>query len=184
VHEGVAAALVRWESFYVIVGTSGAALTGLQFVVAALVAESERRSTTAEIDAFATPTIVHFSAVLFLSGVLSAPWQSLTRPAMVLGVCGVAGIGYTAIVMRRARRQTAYRPTFEDWVWYAVLPFLAYAMLLFAAFVLPRHASTALFAIAATTLLLLFVGIRNAWDTVTYVAVQRGGRLPEASGRR
>ena len=32
-----------WESFYVIVGSSGAALTGLQFVVTALIADAHRK---------------------------------------------------------------------------------------------------------------------------------------------
>ena len=32
--------LAAWESYYVIVGTSAAALTGLQFVVMALVADT------------------------------------------------------------------------------------------------------------------------------------------------
>jgi hypothetical protein len=36
--------LVAWESFYVIVGSSGAALTGLQFIVIALIAESRARA--------------------------------------------------------------------------------------------------------------------------------------------
>ena|SRR6266536_4124051 len=56
--------LVAWESFYVIVGSSGAALTGLQFVVMALIAESSRRSSGREISAFGTPTVIHFCAVL------------------------------------------------------------------------------------------------------------------------
>ncbi|SRR6266851_5054040 len=42
--------LAAWESFYVIVGSSGAALTGLQFVVIALIAESRRRSTFRLVD--------------------------------------------------------------------------------------------------------------------------------------
>ena len=53
-------ALREWESFYVIVGSSGAALTGLQFVVMALIAEIERPSTGREISAFGTPTVIHF----------------------------------------------------------------------------------------------------------------------------
>lgn len=63
--------LAAWQNFYVIVGSSGAALTGLQFVVIALVAQSRRRSTLREIDAFGTPTVVHFSSVLFVSAILS-----------------------------------------------------------------------------------------------------------------
>ena len=180
-HEGVAAALARWESFYVIVGTSGAALTGLQFVVAALMADSRRRGSAATVDAFGTPTIVHFCAVLFLSGVLSAPWQALSSAALVLGVCGAAGVGYTAIVTRRARRQTGYQPVLEDWIWHVALPFLAYLTLLSGAFALARHATTALFVIAATTVLLLFIGIHNAWDTATFLAI---GAEQDANGRQ
>jgi hypothetical protein len=59
--------LSHWENFYVIVGSSAAALTGLQFVVIALVVDVRRRSSSREIDAFATPTIVHFCAVLLIS---------------------------------------------------------------------------------------------------------------------
>src|SRR4051812_768692 len=42
------ALLAAWESFYVIVGSSAAALTGLQFVVIALIAETARRSSSHE----------------------------------------------------------------------------------------------------------------------------------------
>jgi hypothetical protein len=167
--------LRHWESFYVIVGTSGAALTGLQFVVVALVAESRTRSSTPEIEAFATPTIVHFCAVLMISAVLSAPWHALSSAALVLGVGGAAGVGYTANVIRRARRQNSYRLVVEDWVWHVVLPLLAYGTLFSAALALGRHTAGALFLIGATVLLLLFVGIHNAWDTVTYIAVERAG---------
>ena len=46
-------------------------------------------------------------------------------------------------------------------------------MLLVAAINVPRHPSPALFVIAGTALLLLLIGIHNAWDTVTYIAVER-----------
>ena len=51
-----------WETFYVIVGSSAGALTGLMFVVIALVAEF--RGSERQIEAFGTPTVVHFSAPL------------------------------------------------------------------------------------------------------------------------
>jgi len=184
VEEAVAASLHPWESFYVIVGTSGAALTGLQFVVVAVVAEARRRSSPREIDAFATPPIVHFCAVLLIASLLSAPWHALSSAALLLGACGAAGVGYTAIVTRRARQQTGYRPVLEDWVWHAALPFVAYATLFGAALALARHATGALFLIGATALLLLFIGIHNAWDTVTYVAVARVGEGHGEEARR
>jgi hypothetical protein len=62
-----------WENFYVIVGSSAGALTGLQFVVMALISESRSLPRSRrEVDAFATPTVVHFCAVLLLSAIVSA----------------------------------------------------------------------------------------------------------------
>jgi hypothetical protein len=163
--------LIAWESFYVIVGSSGAALTGLQFVVIALIAESSRRATTREIEAFGTPNIIHFCAVLLVSAILSAPWHTLRSAGIALGVCGIAGLFYGIIVVRRALRQTTYRPVFEDWLWHAALPLIAYAMLLIAAFTLTSYPRRVLFIVGGAALLLLFVGIHNAWDTVTYITV-------------
>ena len=171
--EAIAPALAAWESFYVIVGSSGAALTGLQFVVIALVADTQMRSSGSVLDAFATPTIVHFCAVLLVSAVLSAPWHTLTGASFALAAMGAAGVVYTALVLRRARRQKGYAPVLEDWIWHVTLPFVAYATLLVAGVLLPRDATDALFAIAAAAVLLLFIGIHNAWDTVTYIVVTR-----------
>jgi len=47
---------------------------------------------------------------------------------------------------------------------------IAYAVLLVSWLLLPSHAERTLFLIAAVTLLLLFIGIHNAWDTVTFIA--------------
>jgi hypothetical protein len=171
VPEIVAAPLVAWESFYVIVGSSGGALTGLQFVVLTLVAERNPRTSEDTINAFGTPTIVHFCTVLFVSGVLCAPWPHLFTPALLLGAGGLAGIAYIAITIRRARAQGDYKPVLEDWVWYIILPLVAYVAVLVSALLLTTKPSAALFGIAATSLLLLFIGIRNAWDTVTFVVI-------------
>ena len=166
------AALTQWENFYVIVGSSAGALTGLQFVVIALMAEARAAGSMLEIRAFGTPTVVHFCAALLLSAILTAPWPGLPSAALAVGGCGTAGVVYVLTVIRHARRQTAYVPDAEDWFWYAGLPLLAYAGLLTAALALVRHSTSALFAVAAIALLLLFIGIHNAWDTVTYVTVK------------
>src|SRR5436190_21562502 len=118
----------HWESFYVIVASSAAALTGLQFVVVALGAEGSHMRSEG-VRAFATPTIVHFSGVLLMSAILSAPWPTVSNAAAALAVCGVLGVGYTSLVTHRARRQTNYAPVFEDWLWHSILPLIAYASL-------------------------------------------------------
>src|SRR3989442_5433800 len=165
--------LSAWESFYVIVGSASRALTGLEFVVIALIAEAEAAASMLEVRAFGTPTVVHFCAVLFISAVLSAPWHALSNAGLVLGACGVAGIVYVIVVIRHARRQTGYSPDAEDWFWYFALPLIGYASLVAAGILLEQHPTTCLPLIGATALLLMFVGIHNAWDTVTYIAVQR-----------
>ena len=169
-----------WETFYVIVGSSAAALTGLQFVVIALLTETRRRSTPLQIDAFATPTIVHFCAVLLLSAILTAPWPTLFGADLALGVCGCVGVVYAVVVTRRTRSQTDYKPVLEDWLSHSVLPMLAYAALLVAALTLGRYPVVSLFVVAVVALVLLFVGIHNAWDTVTFIALDHVKRLEGA----
>jgi hypothetical protein len=162
-------ALSVWENFYVIVGSSAGALIGLQFVVLTLIASRPIGAGTAQAGhAFATPTIVHFGAVLLLAGILSAPWQEITPAAVLWGLLGLSGIVYAAVVVRRMRRQGAYKPVFEDWLFHVLLPFVAYITLAVTAFATGSHLSVALFGIGAAALLLLFVGIHNAWDAVTY----------------
>jgi hypothetical protein len=163
-----------WESFYVIVGSSGAALTGLQFVVIALITELRKLRTTETFEAFATPTIVHFCAALLISSILSAPWHALSSAAIPLAITGAGGLLYTALVVRRVRRQTLYTPVFEDWLFHTALPFLAYATVLSAALTLVNHTVDALFGVASASILLLFIGIHNAWDSVTFIATQKG----------
>jgi hypothetical protein len=160
-----------WESFYVIVGSSAAALTGLQFVVVVLGAEA--RSIGPELGAFGTPTVVHFCAALLISAILSVPWRAIANAGLALDAVGVAGIVYMAIVIRRALRPWRYVPVLEDWLWHCIFPLVAYVTLLGAALVLRRDPPPTLLVVGATALLLLFIGIHNAWDSVTYIATQQ-----------
>jgi hypothetical protein len=162
-------ALSGWENFYVIVGSSAGALIGLQFVVMTLIADLPMRPGSAQAGhAFGTPTIVHFGAVLLLSGVLSAPWESIRPIAVIWTIIGFGGLVYLIINTRRMRTQTAYKPELEDWIFHAILPLVAYAVLATSGFEAHLHQRDTLFAVAAAALLLLFVGIHNAWDAVTY----------------
>jgi hypothetical protein len=172
-----------WESFYVIVGSSAGALTGLQFVVMALIAESWPKGTEKEVAAFGTPTIVHFCSALLVSAILSAPWPNPTGAQAAIGVLGLAGIVYAAITIKRARGTMDYKPVFEDWLWHTILPTIAYAAMAFAALVLHVDHSTGMFTIGGAALLLLFVGIHNAWDTAAFVALAAAARRGEKEKR-
>jgi hypothetical protein len=167
------AELAEWESFYVIVGSAAGALIGLQFVVMTLIAERPPLRAAEAGAAFATPTIVHFAVALLLSALLRAPWQTITVAAAAWGVVGVSGLVYALIVARRLRAQAAYHPDFEDWLFHVLLPLVAYATLALSAFAAASHTREALFAVGGMTLVLLFVGIHNAWDAVAYHVLVR-----------
>ena len=83
------------------------------------------------------------------------------------------------MVARRLRVQTAYEPVFEDWLFHLLLPFAGYATLAVSACAARSHARPALFFLGGAALLLLFIGIHNAWDTVTYHVFVKKREQPE-----
>lgn len=160
----------EWDSFYLIIGGAAGALIGLQFVVLTLIAERPQRPQAEAGQAFSTPTVLHFCVVLLIAAMLRAPWHRVAPPASCWGVVGLMGIVYAGIVVRRMRSQNTYDPEPVDWLTYVILPIVAYVVLVVsAARALEETArGLALFGVAAASLLLLFIGIYNAWDTVTY----------------
>lgn len=173
IQESTSAILTGWDSFYVIVGSSAAALTGLMFVVITLVADRRFDRSVTDVATFGTPTVIHFGAVLFLSAVLSAPWRTMTSPSLLLGISAFGALGYISITTIRAVRSTGYQPVLEDWIFHIVIPFTAYSAMLVGAVLMPRDAFHGMFILAGSSILLLFDGIHNSWDTVTYLATTR-----------
>jgi hypothetical protein len=70
-------------------------------------------------------------------------------------------------------RQTTYQPSAEDWVYYGTLPLVAYVVLAISGFAGLYTTHGAMFGIAGAMLALLFLGIRNAWDSVMYLVSKR-----------
>lgn len=168
------AELAAWDSFYVIVGSAAGALIGLQFVVMTLIA-ARPLPRSAEVGAtFATPTVIHFGTALLLSALSRIPWGSIIPDAALWGFIGLCGVAYAVVVTRRMRRQDVYEPEFEDWLFHAMLPLAAYAILAISAFETPFRTREALFGVGAATLLLLFIGIHNAWDSTSYQVFSSG----------
>lgn len=168
--------LAHWDSFYVIVGSAAGALIGLQFVVLTLIAANPPRRAAEGGAAFVTPTIVHFGTAFFLAALLRVPWGSIAPAAILWGIAGLAGVVYAVIVMRRMARQPVYQPEFEDWLFHMALPLGAYAVLTLSAFAAASYTSEALFGVGAATLLLLFIGIHNAWDAIAWHVFVRLGK--------
>ena len=171
--------LSAWSSFYVIIGSSAAALTGLMFVVITLISEERRGASEAGISTFSTPTVFHFCCALFTAALMAAPFRSLVPIEIIVGLAGAGGLFYVVRTAHRTAKLQTYRADAEDWAWNVLLPFVAYATLLIGAIALRAAPSQALYAPAAAVTLLIFVGIRNAWDVVTFLATGKVERLPD-----
>ena len=167
--------LSNWQNFYMIMGTAAATLTGLMFVATTIIAGIDTHVPTANagVAAFNTPTVVHFCAVLLLAGILSAPWQAFSSLSILICLFGLGMAFYLIIVMRRMQRMPHYQSTLEDWLWYMVLPLLAHILLIAAAIMLPANPAPSLYMVGAAMAMLLLIGIRNAWDNMTYLAIER-----------
>jgi hypothetical protein len=165
------AVLATWQNFYVIVGSSAGALTGLQFVVITLVAQTRAARDMRSIHAFATPTVIQFCSALLLSAFMTAPWQSVPWLGACLVPFGLAGVAYSFRVFGHARN-AAYQPDLEDRIWYVALPLIAHCVLLASAVLICLSVACAVVLVAADALILLVLGVHNAWDTVTYIAAK------------
>jgi hypothetical protein len=161
--------LTPWATFYTIVGSAAATLTGLMFVVITLVTGARARRPDVGIATFSTPSVVHFCGALAVAAILGAPWHVLWHAGLLVGLSGLVGLAYSGVIVRRIRRQDDYRPVLEDWLWHVVFPLVSYVALVVSAMVLPGNPGETLFIIGAATMLLLFIGIHNAWDNVTYI---------------
>ena len=173
--------LAEWDNFYIIIGPSAGALIGLQFVVLTLIGERPTARIAEAGAAFVTPMIVHYQIVLFLSALLLAPWHSIVPISIIWGAIGAIGFVYQCVVVRRLRRQEAYRPGFEDWLFYVALPFVAYLLLALSPFAAHAHEREAVFAVGAALVVMLVAGIHNSWDSITYQVFVMRNRPTEGS---
>ena len=160
-----------WDNFFLTMGPAAGSLIGLLFVVVTLTAGRDRDSTLRGAALYLTPTVFHFGVVLAVSAAAMAPGLAASQTALVLGAIGLYGVGYTAIVgVRLWTADGKVKPHWSDVWMYGVTPPAVYLLLSGAAaleFVQPRIAP---YAVAVMLMALLFIGIRNAWDLVTWMA--------------
>jgi hypothetical protein len=170
--------LAGWDNFFVIAGSSAAALTGLTFIVITLSGQSGLVNPTG-LKIFITPTIVHFTVVLAFSAYMSMPHHTPLSICVSLTAAGILGLVYIGTIAAGIRRMTsAYVPVHEDWIWNVILPAVAYGTWLAAAFFIWRSPHASLYALAAVLVGLMLVGIHNAWDIAVWNSTRKE---PESS---
>lgn len=172
----MADALGAWHDFYLLLGGAAATLVGLTFVAASIAAGTVKKEHKTGINLFITPTLLHFTAILVTCLLIVAPFaEAGLRGASVLAL-GALGVAYSAAVAINMRRHGYVASiNLRDRVWYATAPILAYLVVVSGAFLHTRNGGGSGDLLLAGGLgLLLLAGIRNAWDMVLWIVLQRG----------
>src|SRR5215813_3519473 len=171
-HDSLAELLREWHDFYVIIGTASATLVGLMFVASSIGATVFSEESRAALAAFITPTVVHFTAVLFASLVVTIPSHSWHSLGVVLGAGGLAGVVYCGQILVEVIVRHRFNVDLIDRLFYALIPMLGHLLALVAAVLLFEHSAMGADAIAAALLVLRFAGIRNAWDMMVWIVLK------------
>jgi hypothetical protein len=171
--EQAAGTIRDWHDFYMLVGTASATLVGLTFVAITIAANALTRQSEAGVQAFITPTVVHFAAILVACLFILAPFGTEIMLGAALLAEGVIGIAYSAWVARLMHRQGfAASLVYSDRVWYAMAPAAGYLILSGAAGAMLAEAKASLMLLACALGLLLVAGIRNAWDMAVWISLR------------
>src|ERR1700730_12899388 len=163
--------LAGWDNFFVIAGSSAAALTGFTFIVITFAGESVRIHPNA-LKVFITPTIVHFTVVLVFSAFLSMPHHTPLSLCVGLALAGILGLIYIVKIAGTIPGFT-YVPVHADWIWNVILPAVAYCTWLASAVVVWRWPHASLYGVAGVLVLLMLIGIHNAWDIAVWNSTRK-----------
>jgi hypothetical protein len=166
--------VAAWHDFFMLTGTVAATLAGLVFVSVSLGAGVKVERTRGDLDAWVTPSLVHFIIVLVISAAALAPLEVATFAYLALGLLAI-GVPYGAWRMRYFfQRNVETKLGRTTWVWQVVLPASAQAGIAGGGIALAESEARGVMAIGAGAVLLLVVAVRNAWSVVTWFLEQRG----------
>jgi len=167
-----------WQTFYTLTGSAAATLLALMFVVISLGMASLGPNMSGEgVRAFVTPTVVYFAAVLMLAALMIMPVMTPLLLGGLLGLGGLGGIGYIVVIRVDGIWRRSKLP-WDDWYWHVALPVVVDGLLIAAGLCLWLGWSPGMICAALADLLLLMIGIRNAWDLAIWMAQQRRNQSP------
>jgi hypothetical protein len=167
-HEDWSHLVEGWHEFFLLIGTAGLTLTGLLFVVVSLGPRVVAGSPETGLRAFITPNVFYFSTTLIVSAVLLIPPLSPLLIGTFLCVGSLGSLGYLVYAGTHQQWRTSKLPA-VDWVFYACLPTLAFVLLLVSGVGFFLGWSLSMHGVGLALILLLFAGIRNAWDLVIWM---------------
>jgi hypothetical protein len=156
-----------WHDFYIVAGTASATLVGLLFVSLSL----HLRAVLArpEVRGLARATLANFALVLLVALVLIIP-QDAPGAGIDLEVAGVVSAGIIVAPVVASIQSGTRTIRSRLLVLRFALSFLAYAGTLAGGVLLSNASFTPAFAaIAAATITLLVISLRNSWDLLISV---------------
>jgi len=164
--------LHAWHDFYLLVGTASATLVGLMFIAASIGAQIFKEENRGAMEAFISPTVVHFSTTLFVSIFATVPVHSGLPLTALFVVIGLAGFAFSARVWVQLLIRRSFRVDVIDRLFYALIPCGGHLLVPIAGVTLIMHPELGLDCLAAASLILLFAGIRNAWDMTMWIVIK------------
>jgi hypothetical protein len=161
------------------VGGAAGALIGLMFVVATLTGNLGREQSLRGSAIYMAPTVAIFSVVLGVSALTAVPKVSGAFIAVLLGGLSAVGMSYgVSILLQMFSRAKPAPPDWTDYWCYGAAPIAAYAALGGVALAFAAGRPWAAYALAGVLFAALLLGIRNAWDLVTWLAPVAKGSEP------
>ena len=162
--------LEQWHDFYLLIGGAAGALIGLLFVVVSLTGGLETQNLERGQKLYMTPNLVHFGVVLGVGALAMAPGVPNCVGGGVVTALALLGLVYTAMIgIGLKRGEAPEKPHWSDFWFYSFVPAVLYAALAISGVMFIEGANWALHAGAVALSLLMFVGIRNAWDLIIFI---------------
>ncbi len=155
-----------WHDLFVVIGAASGGLLGAIFVVASIGSGFLTKRHAAATRVFLTPTVIHMATVMFGCALAVVPSLERISFGVMFGLGGLIGLIYSCAIGLNVKRRRAIDA--EDRIWYAALPILGYAAVAAAALLVLWRKPAGLEILAAALVLLLAVGIRNAWDMILF----------------
>ncbi|HVY88590.1 MAG TPA: hypothetical protein VG942_06955 [Hyphomonadaceae bacterium] len=158
-----------WGEFFFMVGSSAAGLIGLLFVVATLTADYETRRAIRGMRLFMTPNVFHFIVVLTICALCCSPQVTPDLLAAAMAIAAVVGFVYlTRLFISLLKPHTVEH--WSDPIYYGAIPAAGYVVLGFSAWSVWSGQVYGDTMVAVSMMGFLLLGIRNAWDLVSWMA--------------
>lgn len=160
--------LTPWHEFYGLLGTASAALLALLFVAASIGASVLTPERAGATRTYLSPVVFHYCNILFLSLIALIPDMAPTAFGITIAFAAAGSLIYSIYIFQRLLHEG---PDLADRLAYGAVPVIVYSTGLAVAYLLlTRVIRLGLDLLAAASLLLLVVNVRNAWDLMIALA--------------